>query len=147
MKVEVHIDPELKRPQIVIHAPAATPEVLALADRLRSMGSSPTFTAFREGEALLLPRGDILRFFADGKGVSCQTAGGVYSVRQRLYELEEELHGTRFARVSNSEIVNLDQVSALDLSLTGTIRMTLTGNVTVYASRRYVKKIKAVLGL
>lgn len=147
MKVEVQIDPRLKRPQIVIQAPAATPEVLALAEQLRLAGGTPTFTAFRESEALLLPRGDILRFFADGKGVSCQTAGGVYTVRQRLYELEELLAGTRFVRVSNSEIVNLDQVSALDLSITGTIRMTLTGNVTVYASRRYVKKIKAVLGL
>ena len=38
-------------------------------------------------------------------------------------------------------------VSALDLSVTGTIRITLAGSVTAYASRRYVRKIKAVLGL
>ena len=147
MKVEIQIAPNLKRPHIVIQAPAATAEVLALAEHLRQLGEAPTFTVLREGEALLLPRKDILRFFADGKGVSCQTAGGVYAVRQRLYELEEALAGSRFVRVSNSEIVNLDKVSALDLSITGTIRMTLTGDVVVYASRRYVKKIKAVLGL
>ena len=99
------------------------------------------------GQALLLPLGDILRFFADGKGVSCQTAGGVYAVRQRLYELEEELEDARFVRVSNSEIVNLNKVSALDLSLTGTIKLTLEGAAAVYVSRRYVRKIKQVLGL
>lgn len=147
MKVEIRIEPELKKPCVVIRAPAATAEVLALADRLRQESASPTFTAFREGEALMLPRGDILRFFADGKSVSCQTAGGVYSVRQRLYELEEEFEGTRFVRASNSEIVNLDKVSALDLSITGTIKMTLEGNTVVYVSRRYVKKIKQAVGL
>ena len=49
--------------------------------------------------------------------------------------------------MSHSEIVDLNKVSALDLSITGTIKMTLEGNVTVYVSRRYVKKIKQVLGL
>ena len=43
--------------------------------------------------------------------------------------------------------MNLKRVTALDLSLTGTIRMTLTGGVTAYVSRRYVKKLKEVLGL
>ena len=70
-----------------------------------------------------------------------------YQLRLRLYELERRLPGDRFVRVSHSEIVNLRKVTALDLSLTGTIRMTLTGGVTVYVSRRYVKKIREVLGL
>ena len=147
MKVELHIDPSLRRTQVVVHAPANTPEVQELVRRLSAEGVVPTITAFRGSEALILSLGDILRFFADGKGVSCQTAGGVYAVRQRLYELEEELEGARFVRVSHSEIVDLNKVSALDLSITGTIKMTLEGNVTVYVSRRYVKKIKQVLGL
>lgn len=147
MKVELHIDPSLRRTQVVVHAPANTPEVQELVRRLSAEGVVPTITAFRGSEALILSLGDILRFFADGKGVSCQTAGGVYAVRQRLYELEEELEGTRFVRVSHSEIVDLNKVSALDLSITGTIKMTLERNVTVYVSRRYVKKIKQVLGL
>ena len=147
MKVELRIDPSLRRTQVVVHAPANTPEVQELVRRLSAEGAVATIRAFRGSEALILSLGDILRFFADGKGVSCQTAGGVYAVRQRLYELEEELEGTRFVRVSHSEIVDLNKVSALDLSITGTIKMTLEGNVTVYVSRRYVKKIKQVLGL
>ena len=69
------------------------------------------------------------------------------TVRERLYELERQLTGHPFARVSHSEIVNLKRVTALDLRLTDTIRMSLTGGVTVYVSRRYVKRIKEVLGL
>ena len=50
-------------------------------------------------------------------------------------------------RVSKSAIVNLDRVTAVDLSLSGTIRMTLDGAVQVYVSRRYVKRIKETLNL
>ena len=147
MKVELHIDPSLSQPQAVIYAPANTPEVRSLVERLSAEDTPATFTAFRAGEAHRLPMGDILRFYTDGKGVRCQTAGGAFTVRERLYELEEALSGTRFVRVSNSEILNLDRVTALDLSITGTIRMTLEGGVTAYVSRRYVKKIKQALGL
>ena len=43
--------------------------------------------------------------------------------------------------------MNSRKITALDLSLTGTIRMTLGGRAAVcYVSRRYVKKIKKALG-
>lgn len=147
MKVEIHLDPQLSQAKVVIHAPAHSPQVEQLARQLEEFTAPSTFTVFCGGEARLLPLSDILRFYADGKGVSCQTVGGSYAVRERLYELEEALARTRFVRVSHSEVVNLNQVTALDLSLTGTIKMTLMGGTTVYVSRRYVKKIKQVLGL
>lgn len=147
MKVELVTDPQLNKPEVVIRTPELTPDVLALAEELRRRLGGATFTVFREDQAFFLLQPDILRFFANGKGVSCQTGEGIYSVRQRLYELEELLEGTRFVRVSHSEIINLDQVTALDLSISGTIRITLSGGVTAYASRRYVKKLKQAVGL
>ena len=41
--------------------------------------------------------------------------------------------------------VVLKKVTGLDLALSGTIRMTLQGDVTTFVSRRYVKKIKQTL--
>lgn len=102
---------------------------------------------WRGERALPVRQEEFLRFFADGKGVSAQTAEQTYPVRLRLYELEERLDTTRFVRISNSEIINLDRVTAIDLSLAGTIRMTLEGAVHAYVSRRYVKKIKDTLNL
>ncbi len=61
--------------------------------------------------------------------------------------MEERLDRKAFVRVSHSEIVNWKRVTALDLSLSGTIRVTLEGDVVTYVSRRYVKKIKEVLGI
>ena len=75
------------------------------------------------------------------------TENGEYVLRQRLYELEECLDGSCFVRISNAEIINLKKVRGFDLSITGTIRVTLTDGSATYVSRRYVGKIKQVLGV
>ena len=146
MKIELHIDPSLSETTVTVRTPARTPELGALLDRLAA-GDAPLLGFREDGVAVPLDLDDILRFYGEEKDVRAQTTEAVYTVRERLYELEQRLAGLRFARVSHSEIVNLKRVTALDLSLTDTIRMTLTGGVTVYVSRRYVKKMKEVLGL
>ena len=146
MKLEVHIDPALAETRVEVYAPARMPEVDALLDRLTA-AEAPLLGFRDDGSAVPLEPEDVLRFYGEDKDVRVQTEKAVYTVRERLYELERRLAGRSFARVSHSEIVNLKRVTALDLSLTGTIRMTLTGGVTAYVSRRYVKKIKEVLGL
>lgn len=147
MKVEVQIDPRLEEPVIVLRAPSPTGEIEALAKQLREAALPQPFTVYRGREAVRVSRSMVLRFYTEDKGVYCQTAQGVFTVRQRLYELEEEVAGTRFVRVSNSEIVSLDRVAALDLTLAGTIKMTLEGGTVCWVSRRYVKKIRQALGL
>lgn len=146
MHVDLKIEPGLEEPRVVIHAGADSEDIRRLIRDLSGLSLRPV--SVWEGERTMpLPQGDFLRFYTDGKGVSAQTVQGIYTVRLRLYELEQILDSHRFARISNSEIINLDRVTAVDLSLTGTIRMTLDHTVTVYASRRYVKKIKEILGL
>ena len=147
MKVEVQIDPGLEEPVLILRAPSPTEEVEALAARLRGEAPPQPFTVYDGREAVRVSRSMVLRFFAEDKGVFCQTGRGVFAVRQRLYELEEELAGTKFVRVSNSEIVNLDRVTGLDLTLAGTIKMTLEDGTVCWVSRRYVKKIRSALGL
>lgn len=145
MKVELHIDPAQPELAVVLRAPARTEEVESLLALLTA--ESGVLLGFRDGAAVPLPPESILRFYGEDKEVRAETLDGVYTMRQRLYALEERLAGRRFVRISHSEIVNLDHVTALDLSLTGTIRMTLRGGAVTYVSRRYVKRIKEVLGL
>ena len=147
MKVEIQIDPSLDEPVAVLRSPSPTEEIEALAARLRGEAVPQPFTVYREREAARVSRSMVLRFYAEDKGVLCQTGKGTFTVRARLYELEEELAGTKFVRVSNSEIVNLDRVTGLDLTFAGTIKMTLEGGTVCWVSRRYVKKIKEALGL
>lgn len=146
MEVELKVEPGRKEPKVIILAGEDSRELQQLVQELAGLALSPI--QVREGEQTrLLPQENFLRFYTDGKGVAAQTEEGVYAVGFRLYELEERLDRRRFVRISNSEIVNLERVTALDLSLAGTIRMTLTGGIHTYVSRRYVKKIKETLQL
>ena len=146
MEVEIRIEPGRQEPKAVILTGEETGALLELAQRLRAMALGP-IPVRRGEEVLLLPQESFLRFYTDGKGVSAQTGSGTYGVPLRLYELEERLDAARFVRISNGEIVNLDRVTAVDLSLSGTICMTLDGSVRAYVSRRYMKKIKETLNL
>ena len=145
MKVELILDPSCGEPEVTVRAAARTAEV---EDLLRRLEEGPAgILGFREDRAVPLIPGSVLRFYGEDKGVLAQTEDGVWRVRLRLYELEERLDRHTFVRISQSEIVNLRKVTALDLALTGTIRMTLTGGTVCLVSRRYVKKIKEALGL
>ena len=147
MDVEWKLDPNRREPKVIILAGEITPELEELARQLAGLSLAP-LTVWHGDRALLIEQRDFLGFYADGRGISAQTVQKeAYAVRLRLYELEERLDRRRFVRISNSEIVNLEHVTALDLSLTGTIRMTLAGGTVCYVSRRYVKKIKEALGL
>ena len=137
MKVELRIDPGCSGVSVVINAPALTDEVKALAARLEGGG---VLVGWQGGRAVPLAAEDILRCYGEEKGVKCQTSG-------RLYELEGRLDRHTFVRISHSEIISLRKITALDLSLTGTIRVTLEGGAVSYVSRRYVRKIKEALGL
>ena len=137
MKVELRIDPGCGGVSVVINAPALTDEVKALAARLEGGG---VLIGWQGGRAVPLAAEDILRCYGEEKGVKCQTPGGVYDLKERLY-------GHTFVRISHSEIISLRKITALDLSLTGTIRVTLEGGAVSYVSRRYVRKIKEALGL
>lgn len=148
MKVEIRVVPEREEPTIIIEVPAANGQAEELAAYIRAW-TPQALTLWQGEQALRCVPSDILRFYAEDKGVFAQLSDGqVCAVRSRLYELEEQLDAHTFVRISHSEIVNLKQVTALDLSLSGTIKMTLAGGAAVsYASRRYVKKIKQALGL
>ena len=144
MEVRIQIDPGCEGVSVTITAGALTDEVKALARRLEG---GETLLGWRDGEAFPLPAEELLRCYGEDKGVRAQTADGVFDLKERLYELEARLDRHTFVRISQSEIVNLRKVTALDLKLSGTIKMTLAGGTVCYVSRRYVKKIKEALGL
>ncbi len=131
----------------MLEVPALTPRMEALARRLEEMDDG-TLPGFQADQAFLLETSRLTCLYAQDKEILARSeTGEVYSLRLRLYELEERLDSHTFVRISRSEIVNLKQVAALDLKLSGTIRMTLRDGSVCYVSRRYVKKIKQALGL
>jgi len=131
---------------VVIYTDKITSEVSELLRKLS--GDVPEIIAgFREGEASLLDPTDIVRAYASNGKVWAETAEGKFQLRLRLYELENRLNKKQFVRISNSEIINLKKVRRFDLSFTGTICVSMSNGTNSYVSRRFVSKIKQVLGM
>lgn len=146
MQVEIKIDAACKEPKLIIITDKMTDELSALVGKI-SEKSPQVLSGFRDDTLEILDQSDIFRLYAAAGKVYARTAGGEYTLRLRLYELEERLDKNMFVRISNSEIINLKKVKSFDLSFTGTICVTFSDGTTTYVSRRYVKKIKQVLGI
>ena len=128
MKIEIRIDKNCDEPKVIVVTDKVTDEINEIVTRLSDKPSQ------------------ILAGFKDGK-VYAETGNGTYSLRLRLYEVEQRLTSRSFARISNSELINLKKVRSFDLSLVGTICVSLSNGAVSYVSRRYVSKIKQLLGL
>ncbi|MCI9403484.1 MAG: LytTR family transcriptional regulator [Oscillospiraceae bacterium] len=147
MEVKIRIVPEREAPALVLETPALTPQVERLAQRLSALDDG-TLPGFQADKAFLLETARLTCLYAQDKGVYARREDGeVFALRLRLYELEQRLDSHTFVRISHSEIVNLKKITALDLTLSGTIKISLVDGAACYVSRRYVKKIKQALGL
>lgn len=146
MKVELKLDPECRETSVFVRTDRMTEDTERLLRKLRAW-SEPMLLGFR-GEAVSpLDEASISRIYAQQGRVCAATDEGEFQLRQRLYELEERLEGADFVRISNSELINLKRVRSFDLSLAGTIRVSLMDGSTAWASRRYVAKLRKTLGL
>ena len=141
LKVEFSIDPACTEQRVVIHTDRITPEIEALLQFLSAPAPDAIPAQTERGVEMLSPA-DILRVYAERQKVYAQTSNGIHPLRFRLYEMEQRLAGRGFARISNSELVNIRMVTGMDFSLTGTIRISLRGGITTYVSRRHVAAIK-----
>jgi len=146
MQIEIKIDEKCEELKILILTNKMTDQVEELLKKL-SAAQTEAIMGFREDSAEILQQEEIIRIFSSNQKVYAQTKQGEYVLKLRLYELEERLNKNVFVRISNSEIINLKKVVKMDLSFSGTIGVKLLGNVTTYVSRRYVAKIKEVLGI
>lgn len=139
MEIQVKIDPTCREPKVLVCTHAMTDEVQAI---LQALAQAPPqlLPGFREGTLELLEPQDLLRVYAAGGKVFAVTPAGEFQLRLRLYEAV-------FVRISHSEIINLRKAKAFDLRLSGTISVRLADGSVSYVSRRYVARIKQLLGV
>lgn len=147
MKIEIKIDEDCTETKIVVVTSKVTEEVNEIVKRLSS--EQPQMIAgFKDEQATMLEPNQIYRVYASDGKIYAEAENGTHLLRLRLYEAEQRL-ATKcsFVRISNSEIINLKKVKGFDLSFAGTICVSLSNGTVTYVSRRYVAKIKQLLGL
>lgn len=145
MKITVEEHPGLAQTEVVIRCPRLDAGTTRLVELLQL--SDARLTGEREGETCLLDAGQVLYIDTVDRGTFLYTVEGVYETRMRLYELEDQLAGRDFVRVSRSALVNFAQVRSLRPEMGGRLRLTMANGEIVIANRQYVPAIKAKLGL
>lgn len=146
MEIEVRLDKNCAKPKITIHAAEMNDEIQDLLKKLTKPNISKIVGHQKEIATILKPE-DLIRIYTEKQKVIAETISEKYLLKHRLFELENSLPQKDFLRISNSEIINLQQIKNLDLGSSGTICINMKNNTVVYASRRYVSKIKINLGL
>jgi DNA-binding LytR/AlgR family response regulator len=146
MQVEIKIDKSCTETKVIIVTNSLTDEISELARKISNNAPS-VLVGFCDDNASLLDCEKVIRFYSSNQKVYAVTANKEYTLRLRLYELEQRLNSAGFVRISNSEIINLKEVKGFDLSFAGTICVKFRNDSVSYVSRRYVSKIKRVLGL
>lgn len=146
MQIEIKIDSSCKETKVIVVTDKMDEEVHQIIKKL-SEENSGMIAGFRNDTLELLDPQQMIRVYASGGKVYAVTEDGEYTLRLRLYEMEERLDKSCFVRISNSEIINLKKVKSFDLSFSGTICVSLSGGTVTYVSRRYVARIRKVLGI
>lgn len=146
MDIEIKIEPSYKIPKVIILTDKVTEEINALVAKL-SEETPQMIAGFRDNVLQILEPDEIIRVYSSGGKVFAVTEDGEFILRQRLYEMEERLDSLKFVRISNSEIVNLKKVKSFDMSFVGTICVSFYNSAATYVSRRYVSKIRKILGV
>ena len=145
MKINIIHNPSVQEPEITVTYGYLTEELnellaeISLADN-RIPGE-------KDGATHFLNLSDVYYIeTVDGK-VFLYTAKDTYETRARIYQLEEKLCGTPFARVSKSSIVNLRKVRCIAPEKYSKLCMTLLNGEKLLVSRQYLGEIKERLGV
>lgn len=131
--------------QVIIRCPREDSQVRQLRAHIALFDSR--LQAKDGGETCFVHTRDVLYFESVDDRTFLYTADDVMEVVQRLYELEQMLSERDFLRISKSQIVNLQKISALHPELNRTLTATLCNGEKLTISRKYVPHLKQLLSL
>ena len=146
MEIEIVIDQSQIEPKIIIKTSKLTQGVENIMNSISQQNPS-IISGIKDEKLEIIDENAIIAVFAQDGKVYADTKNGIYELKLRLYELENILDKTKFVRISKSEIINLKAVKNFDLSFTGTISVEMKNGKISYVSRRFVSKIKKILGV
>lgn len=146
MKIKINIDSSYSEPEIVVHAAQVDERLQSIVDSLSQL-SNESIIGFKDESVFMLQPEKLFRIYSLQGKIYADDINETYRLRLRLYEAEERLAAYVWVRISHSEIINLKQVKCFDLNLSGTVGVEFINGARSFVSRRYVSKIKTVLGI
>lgn len=149
MKLELKFIPNLTETSVKIEAPSMTEEVQDILEKLKTINtpSKKALAGWKNEKIYILNFTDINFFFCENQKVYVSSDLGIYEVKYKLYELEDQFKNTAFIKISKSAIANIDKIKNLEMSFNGTMCINFKNGSKEFISRRYVSNIKNYLKL
>lgn len=146
MKIRIEFDEQLQEEEVIIRCSSLTENVQKIQGVLTSLGTTrEKIILYKDNTEYYLELSDILFFETGMHGIEAHTISEVFQVKQKLYELEEQLPGY-FMRISKSAILNTNKVYAINRNLTASSIIEFQDtHKQVYVSRNYFKPLKIKL--
>lgn len=145
MKIIINTDEKFTDTEIIINTRSITPELEKIIGTLRIFDRQ--IAAVKGDEAHIVDVNRIIYVESVDRKTFIYTADDCYELKQRLYEIEEQLCHCGFFRVSKSCLVQLKFVRSLKSELNRKIRITLENSEQIIASRQYAEELKRRLGV
>lgn len=146
MKLQLEIDPALDNCEIIIRCPEVTEEVRQLSHIITEASyQKQQIIYYQQEKEYYFSVHKILFFETSGGVVLAHTANDIFTVKYKLYELEELLPAY-FMRVSKSTILNTREIYSITKNLTASSIVEFQNtHKKVYVSRNYYKPLTNVI--
>lgn len=146
MKIDIDINKDYEETTIIIKAPELTSEIMELMQKLKNTKSKSIVGNDNQKMYILNPK-DILLFYSEEQRVKADTINGCYEIKQKLYELEEELYEFGFIRISKFAIANVNKIKDIEMFFNGSLVVNFINGRQEVISRRFVSKVKEYIGV
>jgi DNA-binding LytR/AlgR family response regulator len=143
VNIRVEIDPEYTTPQVIIRTGERNGLVENIINAIEtSVNAKVHRITVNDGEkTVLIDMSDIIRVYVENRKLIVSTVSKDYESRQPLKQFEKKLDPESFIRISRFEIVNINRVTGFDMSVAGTIAITLENGSQTYVARRCVRSM------
>ena len=145
MKITIETPLPGEGDEVIIRCGHLDDRVLELIRTLKNEKSK--LTAYSDDGITRLDMKDVYYFESVDNKVFAYCEKQVYEIRRKLYELESDLNGTDFLRISKSTIVDLSKIAHLSAAFNGRLEAKLKNGEKIIISRQYVPALKKKLGL
>ena len=142
MKVRIEVDKKIEENEVVIRCSELSEEIENIKIMFDDILPEKKRITFYKGDTeYYISLKEILFFETEENGICAHTIDNIYSVKYRLYELEELLPGY-FTRVSKSTILNINNIYTITRSISSNKVEFQNTHKQIYVSRYYYKELK-----
>ena len=145
LKIIIRQDDSADETEITVVCRQIDAEIEQILSAVSLIGN--TVAGIRGDETCFIPLKDILYFESVENKVFFYTDGETYETTVKLYQLEEKLQNSKFARISKSVLANLNKFHSIKPEKNSRLTATLVNGERLMVSRQYIGEIKKKLGV